>query len=234
VVPKGVTVTVLPGTTVRFKRIDVDGDGIGDGEFYVEGRILIRGTKERPVLFTSAEKNPSHRDWKYLFVNLSAEARIEHLISEYAFSGLQVHFSKAYVRNCVFRHNIDGLRFSTVEGIFERNLMMENVYGVRYEERATRAVLRNNLILKNKVGIFSVTESKGGLVIEENNITGNYSYNFKVGNRQEADIPAGNNWWGTPVLELIEESVFDGIDVEGLGRVLYDPVSVKPFDAGPK
>ncbi len=44
VVKKGATLTILPGTRVRFVWIDEDGDGIGDGELNVEGRIVARGT----------------------------------------------------------------------------------------------------------------------------------------------------------------------------------------------
>ncbi len=229
VVPKGVTVTISPGTVVKFKRIDVDGDGIGDGEFYVEGGVIVKGTKERPVIFTSAEENPSPKDWKYFFINMAERAQIEWLISEYAFSGVQIHFTKATVRNSVFRHNIDGLRFSTVRGVFESNLMVDNVYGVRYEERATEAVLRRNRITGNRVGIFAVTECRGGLKIVENDIYGNERYDFKLGNRQKEDVPAGGNFWGTSNLTEVEEMIFDGLDAEGLGRVLVKPLATRPF-----
>jgi hypothetical protein len=56
VVPKGARLTILPGTVVRFERIDVDDDGIGDSELYVEGTLIAEGTVEHPILFTSAEK----------------------------------------------------------------------------------------------------------------------------------------------------------------------------------
>ncbi len=234
VVPKGVTVTILPGTKVMFKKIDVDGDGIGDGEFYVEGNLLVGGTEAEPVLFTSAEDDPSPKDWKYLFVNLSSRSQFEHMVSEYAFSGLQIHFSNATVTNCLFRNNVDGLRFSTVRGTFEGNVMKGNVYGVRYEERATKASLTKNLIAGNKVGIFAVLESRGGLLITGNNVENNRSYNFKMGNRQLLDLPVQGNWWGSAQKEKIEESIFDGDDVPGLGKVIYSPFAKEPFSGVPK
>jgi len=58
VVKKGVTLTILPGTTVRFLWIDEDGDGIGDSELNVEGRIVARGKKDKGITFTSGKADP--------------------------------------------------------------------------------------------------------------------------------------------------------------------------------
>lgn len=232
VVPKGITLTVLPGTVVRFEKIDVDADGIGDSELYVEGRIVAEGTHERPVVFTSAEAHPAPRDWKYLFIERSNRSSLAHCISEYAFSGVQIHFSRASVRRCTFRNCIDGLRFSTAEGRFERNLMTGNVHGVRYEERGSQAELSGNEIRGNKVGIFCVTETKGTSTIRGNRIHGNEQYDFKLGNRQRADVPAPGNWWGTPDPAAVRSRIFDRASDPELGRVVVEPLLVSPPDAG--
>lgn len=228
VVPKGVTLTIEPGTIVRFEKIDVDADGIGDSELYVEGVLLAEGAPGRPIVFTSAEKEPAPRDWKYLFINLSRKAVLSHCISEYAFSGVQIHFSHASVSHCLFRRCVDGLRFSTARGTFERNRMTENTYGVRYEERSSRAVLARNHITGNKVGIFCVMESAGGVEIRENMIHANADYDFKLGNRQAADIPARDNWWGTTDAGSIRARIFDGRIEPDLGRVLFEPFLREP------
>ncbi|GAB4369919.1 MAG: hypothetical protein Kow00128_16540 [Deltaproteobacteria bacterium] len=228
VVPKGVRLTIRPGTTVRFARIDPDGDGIGDSELYVEGELVAEGTVEEPIRFTSAESAPAPKDWKYLFVNMSRKTVLSHCISEYAFSGVQIHFSRAYVNRCLFRRCVDGFRFSTAEGVFERNRMTENVYGVRYEERNSKAILTRNDITGNKVGIFCVMESTGKVVIRENRIHDNREYDFKLGNRQRADIPARENWWGTDDPDRIRERIFDRRIEPELGRVLFEPFLAVP------
>jgi len=231
VVPRGVTLTIEPGTVVRFEKIDVDGDGIGDSELYVEGNLVAEGAPGRPIVFTSASSTPSARDWKYLFVNLSRRTVLTRCVSEYAFSGIQIHFSRATVTNCLFRRCVDGFRFSTAEGTFSRNRMTENVYGVRYEERNSAAVLSRNDITGNKVGIFCVMESSGKTTIRENRIHGNADYDFKLGNRQKADIPVPGNWWGTDDPAAIRARIFDrGMDAE-LGRVLFEPHLQAPPDA---
>ena len=233
IVRKGARLTILPGTVVSFERIDVDGDGIGDSELYVEGEIVAEGTAGRPILFTSAEKAPAPRDWKYLFINLSSRAVLVHCVSEYAFSGVQIHFSRASVSRCVFRNCVDGLRFSTAEGTFERNRMTGNVYGVRYEERNSKVVLSRNDITGNKVGIFCVMESPGKIVIRENRIHGNADYDFKLGNRQRADVPAPGNWWGTDDAAAIRSRIFDRRMEPELGEVLFEPfLSAPPLANG--
>lgn len=228
VVQKGATLTILPGTVVRFEKIDVDVDGIGDSELYVEGGLVAEGTAARPILFTSAEKAPAPRDWKYLFINMSQKAVLSRCISEYAFSGVQIHFSRAAVSRCVFRNCVDGFRFSTVEGTFEGNTMTGNVYGVRYEERNSKALLARNEITGNKVGVFCVMESAGRIVIRDNRIHGNADYDFKLGNRQRADIPARGNWWGTTDAGAIREKIFDRRMEPELGAVLIEPVLAAP------
>lgn len=232
VVPKGVTLTIAPGTRILFERIDVDGDGVGDSELYVEGTLVALGKPGRPIVFTSAARFPAPRDWKYLFINLSSRAVLSHCVSEYAFSGVQVHFSRATVSHCLFRRCVDGLRFSTVEGVFERNRMTENVYGVRYEERSSRAVLSGNDITGNKVGVFCVMESEGKVAIRGNRIHGNADYDFKLGNRQRQDIPAQGNWWGAADAAAIRAKIFDGRVEPDLGRVLFEPFLTVPPPAG--
>jgi hypothetical protein len=85
--------------------------------------------------------------------------------------------------------------------------MTGNVYGVRYEERNSKAILTRNDITGNKVGIFCVMESPGQIVIRENRIHGNTSYDFKLGNRQRMDIPNAE---------------------PELGRVLFEPFLAMP------
>ena len=52
VVRRGVTLTILPGTTIKFAWTDEEKDDVGDGELTVEGRLIAKGTKEQPILFT--------------------------------------------------------------------------------------------------------------------------------------------------------------------------------------
>jgi plastocyanin len=54
VVGRSATLTIKPGTTVLFEKIDSNDDGIGDSEIRVLGRLLAKGTQADPILFQSA------------------------------------------------------------------------------------------------------------------------------------------------------------------------------------
>jgi parallel beta-helix repeat protein len=229
VVRKGATLTIAPGTVIRFAWVDENGDGIGDGELNVEGRLLAQGTRERMITFTSAREKPAPKDWTYLMINLSRESRVEHCILEYAFTGLQVHFSTALVRNNVFRHNFEALRFSTADVRLERNDIVENTYGIRYESRGSEAVVSRNTIAGNEYGFFPVVKSTSSVWIAENNIQSR-GYNVKLGEEQRADLDFRGNWWGTASAAAIEATFFDKGREPALGRVLYQPFLEKPVE----
>lgn len=211
--------TIEPGTVILFQPGDLDGDGIGDAELLVEGTLIARGTADAPIVFTSAAEQPKESDWKYLYLDFAREAELDYVISEYAYSGLQVHFCRARVTNSIFRYNVDGLRFSTVKLYAAGNRLYANRHGLRYEERGSDATLHHNDIRNNKIGIFVVTRSEDKTRIEQNNITGNSQYNVKLGWQQPGDVTLPNNWWGTAVPEAIRQTFFDRQFDDSLGVV---------------
>ncbi|MCD4829356.1 MAG: T9SS type A sorting domain-containing protein [Candidatus Cloacimonetes bacterium] len=59
----GVTLTIDAGVTVSFTRVDMNSDGIGDTDFFVDGRLLSQGAALDPVVFTSNEDTQQPGDW---------------------------------------------------------------------------------------------------------------------------------------------------------------------------
>lgn len=222
--------TILPGTRVVFAPLDRDGDGIGDGELLIEGGIVARGTSEAPIVFTSGAASPQPADWKYLYLDFAREGEIAHVISEYAYSGIQIHFCKATVTDSEFRFNVDGLRFSTVNLVAAGNRMHHNTYGVRYEERRSQAHLHHNDIRDNDIGLFVVTRSDDAARIEHNNVAGSRQYNVKMGLEQLDDVTLPRNWWGSADPVTIEQTFFDGRSDPSLGRVSAPEPLAGPID----
>jgi hypothetical protein len=221
---------ILPGTRVKFVPHDRDGDGIGDAELLVEGRLLAQGTADAPIVFTSAAKEPKPADWKYVYLDFAAPSTIDYIVSEYAYSGLQVHFSRATVTNSIFRFNVDGLRFSTVNLVAAGNSMLHNRHGLRYEERDSKAHIHHNDIRFNGIGVFVVTRSDDQSVIEKNNIFENQDYNVKLGLQQLGDVTFPHNWWGTTNPASIEAGFFDHRVDSALGRVFAPSPRQKPIE----
>lgn len=231
IVRRGGRLVVKPGTKVLFERIDWDGDGIGDAEITVEGRLTAVGTPEAPILFASAEREPAPGDWKYLHVNFAEGAEIAFARSSHAYSGLQVHYSEARVLSSEFSRNVDGVRFSTARLTVEGCAIRENRNGVRFEERGHPARISGNLISGNEVGIFAVSHCAGKSVIEGNDVTGNQTP-VKMGLEQKADLALPGNWWGDSV-EAAEAAIFDGAKDPEVGRVSIRPVRDTPVAVAP-
>lgn len=219
VVKKEGRLTILPGTRVVFTPLDRDGDGIGDSHLLVEGAIVARGTATAPIVFTSGSPEPKRSDWKFLYLDFAREGVIEHIIAEYAYSGIQVHFCKARIADSVFRHNVDGVRFSTANLELTRSRIHDNIHGLRYEERRGTAHIHGNDIRDNDIGIFVVTRGEDRTRIEGNNITASRKYQVKMGHEQPADATFPRNWWGSSDPQEIAASFFDHKFDRALGKV---------------
>jgi hypothetical protein len=223
IVAKGGSLSIAQGTRVVFSVRDDDGDGIGDSELRVEGSLDVAGTEKDPVTFTSAAAEPKPADWKYIMINHADGASLRNAVVEYAYSGIQIHYTRGSFSGLVARHNVDGFRFSTAPVTLEDSLLTENVNGIRFEERGAGATIRRNVVFGNKVGVFAVIKCRGLTVFEENLFEKNLDYNVKMGERQSEDIPMAENWWGHSESADIEDTFFDGRIEPELGRVLFEP-----------
>jgi len=221
-VRKGAYLKIMPGTKVMFIAKDYDGDDIGDGEVYVEGEIECLGTKDAPIIFTVYKDAVEPAKWKYVMVNHAKKAVFDWTIFEGAYSGLQVHFSTATVKNCVFRKNIDGFRFSTSNIFVSGCKMTENKHGIRYEERDSTGTICGNEITDNEIGIFPVTKCKGKINFKLNNIYQN-GYNIRMGDEQRDDLSFANNYFGSQLEREILKTIYDRKFDKNLPKVKYKP-----------
>jgi hypothetical protein len=228
VVRRGKTLTLLPGTVVKFSWIDEDHNDIGDGELTVEGRLIAKGTKEKPILFTSAQEKPKMKDWTFVQISVSKDSLVENCIFEYGFSGLQVHYSTSDIRNNLFRYNFEGVRFSTTDILIENNDFIENYYGVRCEANGSRTTVTRNRFFGNENAFFPVRKTGLSVKVFENNIEGSKAYNVNLGQNQADDLDFSRNWWGTTDAKEIEKGLFDKTKDPSLGKVIYEPFLTEP------
>lgn len=220
---------IKEGTEIKFVYLDEDGDGIGDGEIYVEGEILSLGSSINPVIFTTLDINVKPAMWKYVMVNHAKYAYFENTIFEGAFSGLQVHFSKAVIKNNIFRKNVDGFRFSTAQVYVCGNVMTKNRHGIRYEERDSKGKIEYNIIEKNDIGIFPVTACKDAVLFQFNIIKEN-GYNIKVGEEQKNKLSFKNNYFGTIFENEIKKTIYDSSYDKNLSTIKFKPFLKEKID----
>ena len=247
VVGRKATLKIEPGTTIRFKKIDHNSDGIGDSEIRVLGRLLANGLPGRPIRFESAENNPMPKDWSYVLIFASGKKSIISFCEfRHGFSGVQIHFSTAEINNSLFENNNEGLRFGRARLSIERNVFSGNDVGVRFTRMEGPVVIKHNEISNNRIGIFLVPSGQniqdffepdrsgrpwntGRLLIESNNIYNNKWYNLSLGEKQLWDLDVRNNWWGNDSPDSIKHGIFDkNLDPE-LGKALFIPYAATPF-----
>jgi hypothetical protein len=240
-VKRGATLTVRPGTVVKFKKIDRDKNKVGDGEIMVEGRLIARGTPEKKILFTSAEKNPEKSDWSYVqFISSDGGNVIENCQFEYAYTGVMIHYANVKITNSLFKNNRRGIHFTSTDMPVDHCTFVDNqigVYFVRYEGKVR---FTNNEITRNDIGVQFVKQHINLVDFERinqgdepplftgNNIYNNRKYNFSLGEDQERDLSVSGNWWGTADKKAIGDLIYDKSSDKTLGAISFEPFLQAP------
>jgi len=213
VVP-GVTLMIAPGARVAFSK------GVG---LKIYGKIIADGKKDERITFTSSER-VMEGNWDEIRIEHATSSIFSHCIFEYATWGIHTHFTNLRVENCQFSNNYGGLRFRSGPVEIKRSLFKGNSVGLRaYRGIAT---ISENVITENEIGIF-VREGGGGLHIRKNNIFENSRYNIRIGDFNNEDVDAVENWWGDADPE---DKIFDGKEEPDIGKVLYEPYLKSPLD----
>jgi hypothetical protein len=228
VVKNGVTLTILPGTVVKFEWTDEDGNDIGDGELNVEGRLVARGTKDNRITFTSAREKPAMKDWTYIMISVNKDSLLEHCVIEYAFSGIQIHYSTCIVRNCLIRNNWEGIRFSTTEAEIYNNDFVDNNSGIYYQSHGSRVTVTRNRFKGNGYAVFAPARCASTVKFAANCFDGSSHYNINFGDEQFKDVDYSNNWWGTIDPARIRATLYDGHIDPRLGKAVFEPFLTEP------
>jgi parallel beta-helix repeat protein len=193
-VPPGVTLTVLPGTTVKFKRIDeksdqnmfdIDSPYYPEAELIVRGKIIAKGTEKDKIVFTSMEIDARPKDWGAINLLGSDGNIFEHCKILFAYNGIHGHGSSAEIRHNEFAKNGVGISFK----------MEEETKDAPWFGKVSNMVITDNRFYKNKGGI-GFRNSKGEIshnLIEDNKFFGIFpkekaealiSYNEVTGNKK--------------------------------------------------
>ncbi|MEN8135331.1 MAG: right-handed parallel beta-helix repeat-containing protein [Thermodesulfobacteriota bacterium] len=191
-VPVGVTLTILPGATVKFKRIDekseqnmfdIDSPYYPQAELIIRGRLIARGTKKDHIVFRSAEVDARPGDWGAINFLGSDDNIIEYARIINGYNGVHAHGSGVRIAHNEFVKNGVGVSFKAEEetpGVpwfgkrsrltITDNLFANNKGGIGF--RNSDAEISHNEIINNKFfGIWAKEKSKARVTYNE--ITGN-------------------------------------------------------------
>ena len=187
-----VTLTIEPGTVVKFRRIDetgsqnlfgTDSPYYPQAEIIVRGTLIARGTRKKNIVFTSAEIDARPSDWGALNFLGSTGNVIDHAKVLFAYNGVHSHGSAVTVTNSEFAKCGVGISFKSEEetpGVpwfgkrsdltITGNIIHSNKGGIGY--RNSTGNIAYNLIEKNKFfGIWPKEDVDG--TVSANTITGN-------------------------------------------------------------
>ncbi len=213
-VAKGVKLTILPGTVVKFAK---------DRGIWANGDIEAIGEPDNRILFTAMEK--TDEVYWHQFITEYATAKFAYCDFEYSDMAIHGHFSSIEVSDCLFRKNESGMRFRGGPVNIRRSVFVENNFGmVAYFARAT---VHDNLFTANDIGIMVRGERNNGLSFRQNNIHDNIRYNFRMGDFNNGeDVDARENWWGAGDPAA---TIYDDRNEPGIGMVLYEPYAPIKF-----
>jgi len=153
-VPPGITLTIAPGTTVSFQKIDeksdrnmfgIDSPYYPQAELIIRGKLIAKGTPQDNIVFTSAEIKPETSDWGAINFLGSEGNVVSYAKIMNAYNGVHAHGSKVEITHCEFVKNGVGVSFKAEEESKEVPW-----FGVR-----STLIIRNNLFAKNKGAIGS-------------------------------------------------------------------------------
>jgi len=109
-VPRGVTLVVDPGARVRFKAYRGYRHPERRLQLRVEGTLLARGTRKRPIRFTSSAADARNGDWSMIKLVGSRGSQVSNTIVEFAQHGLNLWRTDVTLDGVVLRfHNWEGL-----------------------------------------------------------------------------------------------------------------------------
>ncbi len=186
-IPAGVTLIIMPGTVVRFARVERFGPAklsldklnhFPGLEIIVKGKILAQGTPGHKIIFTSAAEAPQPGDWGAVNMLGSIANIIEYCEFSYAHTAVHGHSAHAVIAHCDFHHNGVAIGQKNVKktGLISvmpimYNRITENGGGVLYGGGSCPSIIHNEI---SKNDFFGIYAKKSGLAnIRYNNIARN-------------------------------------------------------------
>jgi len=174
IVPEGVTLTIGPGTMVRFRHYRGYQEG-KVGLIVQGGTIKAIGGPTEQIWFTSDAPDPINGDWGGITLVNTEDSEFDYVIVEYAEIGIEQFASGADVSNSIIRwNNSEGLYAELSSAVFQNNTIYANAYhAIALENYNEDIRIIGNLILGD--GHQSVHLEASQALIE-----GNYFKNFDV------------------------------------------------------
>jgi hypothetical protein len=265
-IAEGATLFIMPGTVVKFEKIEENGPAnlemdktknFTRAELMINGRIVAQGTKDKMIVFTSAEKSPHVADWGAINMLDSDSNIIEFCDISYGHTAVHGHGAQFTVANCYLHDNGVAIGFSfknldtckpqcitvlynhiTRNGggvlcskdslaMVSHNQIDHNKFFGVYGKMASHMNVRYNNTVHNGKGV--IVYAMEGLQLRENNIADNEEYNVSLMDGQTCSVDARRNWWGTQDTKAIAALIWDKDEEKTLGRLDFSDFAASPI-----
>ncbi len=197
-VNNGVTLTILPGTEIRFN---------SGTAMIINGTLSSFGTSSQPILFTSNGTSPAAGDWNSIALGDQASATFDFTTIRYGNQAIYAPTNSTVIlrdstisnsqSNAIYM-NYSGCPTSyTANLTVQRSLIADNGNGgisMFACQGVNNLTVSNSTIRNNGNGGIAINNAAAS-VIQGNNIYGNVGYG--VYNGSLPTINAKNNWWGS-------------------------------------
>ena len=256
-IAQGATLIVMPGTVVRFEKIEPDGPSklyedkthhFPRAELIIRGKMLAQGTKDRMIVFTSAEGSPGPAVWGAINFLDTQDNILEFCEISYAHTGVHCHGGRVTVANCYFHDNGVAIGQKNVPQFNTRcivpilyNRIIGNGGGILFGKGTSPTISHNDINNNKLFGIFgkkgasthvrynNITHNGKGVILyameefqlSENNISDNEEYNVSLLEGQIWDVDACHNWWGTMDKKKIRDLIWDKDEDGNLGKLIF-------------
>lgn len=152
IVPKGITLTIDSGTTVKFSK---------GSKLLINGNIYAEGEVNRAITLTSAELEPEPGDWGGIIFNDSSfNSRMEYCFIEFHTQIICRSDSLRLTQSVIAEGSIAGIICDSASPTIEDNMITRNGVGIRCEGSASPTISYNAIIANLLDGI----ECKGSSV----------------------------------------------------------------------
>ena len=111
IVPDGISLTIKPGTVIRFKKTGNSRSNIGDNRIYIQktGKLIANGQPDNNIIFTSAEKDPKKSNWQGIEFHSEVNGnKIKYCRIEYANEAIVCILSSPEINNNIITKNKSG------------------------------------------------------------------------------------------------------------------------------
>lgn len=219
---RGATLTILPGTEIRFARVDLDDDWLGDSTLLIKGGLRAEGTRQKPIVFRSAAEKPRAGDWNEIRADFAREVTLKHCVIRDSVAGLHAHYTSGLMENCRLRMNVDGSRFGEARFTIRNCLIEQNeAKGVLARQSTMR--VEKNIFRANGTGLFFMENDRSSTV-EGNNFYAN-QFHLRLGDFSQALVQTSDNWFGSADPQKWQGSIYDQRQDPNLGSIVTNPAT---------